>query len=526
MIRTSTLSLVWLLASCVDAGPDKAPVHGGDTASEVGDSGGEVDSESTGDSADTSDTSVIVDDSDSSIDSDSDSADDTSGGTDTAAATTVDLSTAADAKLIGERAGDAYPDHIAVAGAGDVNGDGHSDLLVGMVGNPGTGDSGSGSTYLVHGPISGDIDLSSATAKLEGSDSEFSGMSVDGAGDTNGDGYADILVGAPYYGKPGDTEGQAYVVLGPVTGEVKLSDSDAFLHGELDVYTGGTAFSYTGESVASAGDTDGDGNDDMLVGARGLGAAYLVLGPVSGLFELSDSDVRVQEPSDSLGYGVSSGGDTNGDGLADILMGQPRSTAASMLLFTGPVESDSTASSADAVFSGPDGFAAGGAPRSAGDVDGDGYGDVLLDVPADNGYGERSGAAYLYLGPFFGDVAITDAQAKLVGVTDYGYASVGIDGAGDVDGDGFADFAIGAPETWYDGPGTTWLIYGVVSGTVSLDEADVQIIGEGDDQSGYAVAGAGDVDADGRADLLIGGPGDDDGGTDAGAAWLVLASSM
>ena len=78
----------------------------------------------------------------------------------------------------------------------------------------------------------------------------------------------------------------------------------------------------------------------------------------------------------------------------------------------------------------------------------------------------------------------------------------------------------------FDGPGTTWLFYGLVSGTVSLDEADVQIVGEGDDQAGWAIAGAGDVDADGLDDLLIGGPGDDDGGEGAGAAWLVLGASL
>lgn len=549
MNRTSMLALSWLLTGCVEVDPDKAPAHSGDTGVYGGgDTGLEDDSDTSGhrdsesgedtagetgvDTVDTTDTSGGVVDSDTSLDStpDSadDSADDTSAGTDTASPLYVDLSTAADAKLIGESANDAWGPRIAVAGGGDVNGDGRADLLVGMVGTGGPGEDCSGSTYLVHGPVSGELDLSDADAELEGSDTEYSAYSVDLAGDVNGDGYADILIGAPYYSDPTEDgkAGQAYVVLGPVTGEVALTDADAYLHGELD----GTYpdYSATGCGVAIAGDTNGDGDADMLIGADDYdaGVVYLVLGPVSGIFDLSDADLRVSTVTGSLGYAVSPAGDTNGDGLDDILMSQPVNKDASVLLFTGPASGDTTTADADASFAASDDYLAGGLGAPAGDLNADGYDDVLMGIPTADDTGAYAGAAWLYLGPFSGDVALTDAQAKLLGAMAYGSAGLALDGAGDVDGDGYADFAVSAPEAFLAGPGTTWLFYGLVSGTLSLDEADVQIVGEGDDQAGWAIAGAGDVDADGLDDLLIGGPGDDDGGEGAGAAWLVLASSL
>src|SRR5678815_1044130 len=147
---------------------------------------------------------------------------------------TIDLSTA-DAKLVGEEAGD-----LAgwVAGPGDVNGDGHDDVLVGARGNAEGGDSevygAAGAAYLVLGPVTGTLDLSMADAKLVGEEpGDDAGHCVSGAGDVDGDGHDDLLIGAPLHDERGGSEtGAAYLLLGPVSGELRLSLADAKLIGE------------------------------------------------------------------------------------------------------------------------------------------------------------------------------------------------------------------------------------------------------------------------------------------------------
>ena len=156
-----------------------------------------------------------------------------------------------------------------------MNGDGWDDLLVGARGE----DSSTGAVYLVLGPVSGTVDLGAADAKLTGeAEFDYAGGSVSGAGDVNGDGWDDLLVGAPYEDSGGSGAGAAYLVLGPVSGTVDLAAANAKLTGEA-------GSDWAGYSVSGAGDVNGDGSDDLLVGAYGedtggsdAGAAYLVLG--------------------------------------------------------------------------------------------------------------------------------------------------------------------------------------------------------------------------------------------------------
>lgn len=290
----------------------------------------------------------------------------------------LDLSDAA-ARWLGEAAQDMAGS--AVAGAGDVNGDGLADVVVGSQYN-GEG----GAAYLVSGPGTGITTLSDAGAKLvaEGN-ADAAGDAVAGAGDVDGDGLADLLVGAPSREwNDVHTAGAAYLVRGPVSGVVDLGDADAILRGEGE----GTR---AGSAVAGAGDINGDGYDDVLIGAYGLhvdsdhirdaGAVYVVFGPIEGSLSLPETGTIIEGVQDNEGLGgnLSSGGDLDGDGYADVLI--PRGYGSQVMIFRGPLEGTLLVTDADTVLDAPEG-AFGVNAATVGDGDGDGLLDVLFNMPA------------------------------------------------------------------------------------------------------------------------------------------------
>ena len=172
---------------------------------------------------------------------------------------------------------------MAVSDAGDVDNDGYDDVLVGAYGND-DGGSSAGAAYVVNGSSTGisDMSLSCADAQMLGeTSSNYAGRSVASAGDINADGYDDVLVGSYYQSSGGYSyNGAAYLVLGSTSGisDMSLTDADAKLDGEA-------TSDYAGYSLSTAGDVDGDGNADILVGAyandsggTSSGAAYLIFG--------------------------------------------------------------------------------------------------------------------------------------------------------------------------------------------------------------------------------------------------------
>ena len=188
----------------------------------------------------------------------------------------------------------------AVSSAGDVNGDGYDDLLIGapeaawegteLDGHYETG-RGTGAAMVVLGPAIGELDLTEADAWVQGSNTEDeywsdTGWSVAGVGDTNGDGFDDVLIGAPEYFTytetwDGERAGMAGLFLGPVSGIDHLENADA------SCYISGYA-SNTGYDVAGAGDINDDGLDDILIGSPGSQVIFVVIGPMSGDLDTSE----------------------------------------------------------------------------------------------------------------------------------------------------------------------------------------------------------------------------------------------
>ena len=361
----------------------------------------------------------------------------------------------------------------SISSAGDINGDGYDDLLIGAPGAD-TNASQAGDAYVIFGKAGGflpsislsTLDGTNGFALLGANANDGTGRSVSSAGDFNGDGLDDLVI-ATGGGDPGGRTdaGKVHVVFGTTAGFLPTLALSGLDGSNGITFNGIDAGDFLGSSVSSIGDFNRDGFDDIVIGAHGAetngnaaGEAYVIYGSASGFgasFEISalngDNGFAITgiDPGDNLGFAVGSAGDFNGDGFDDIILGAPwaepngASSGEAYVLFGGPKTSQSTVSLSGLTAS--DGFVIEGlqagnwtgiAVGSAGDFNRDGYDDLIVGAPGAQPDGPNSGEAYIIFGG-----ALTGGNSAPTAFDDV--VTTGLDtavvidaGANDVDPDG------------------------------------------------------------------------------------------
>ena len=448
--------------------------------------------------------------------------------------------------FIGEEAEDAAGSWVAPAG--DVDGDGLGDILIGSP-NSDEGAMNAGKAYLIFGASlsAENLDLSEADFTFIGEDIEdFAGLAVASAGDVDGDGFDDILISSRVNDDGGNDTGKTYLILAS-----SLDSTNPVINLAAADYkfVGVTPYDVSGWSIASAGDVDGDGLDDIMISAKrardwienDVGKVYLILGASLGdvsTMSLADADyVFIGEDTDDwAGSSLSSAGDVDGDGLADLLIGADGNdhggdwSGKVYLVLGGSLDwtnSELNLENADYEFIGDEFDHAGSSVASAGDVDGDGLADILIGADGDYDGGFHAGKTYLVLGASLGPTTMSLPSVDYAFVGDeVDLAGSSVASAGDVDEDGLDDILIGAPGNSEGGyaAGKIYLVLGASLGNIdvlSLTEADHGLVGEAaTGLTGSSVSGAGDVNGDGIYDVLIGIPNDSEGGYFAGKVSL------
>jgi hypothetical protein len=415
-----------------------------------------------------------------------------------------------------------------LCGAGDINGDGHGDIWVSEVFYSLATNDNPGVVRAFFGPFSGEMLASDADIELMGmSHADYAGVEL-AVGSVDGTGPLDLLTVSAYEDSADAREGTAYLVLGDslAGGDMRLDNADAVFYS--------LAASGAYDRDVDLADLDGDGQDEILLAVSqatplsppfyDYGAVYIYPSDTRGHHMVTSAPITLYgRNNEDSGQAAASAGDVDGDGLGDVIVGAPSmGTGGGAYFLAGPITASLDLSQDSVQLTGEHQTNAGFEVAGGGDVDGDGLDDIAVAAPWFDGSLDNAGAIYLFTTvPTAGDV--TQAEAILHGDVALTNAGRALDMGGDANGDGRADLLIGGK----GGDGHAWLVMGPFEGTSSLRDAPLHVTGEQPgEEAGWAARFAGDLDADGSDDLLVGAPEAGSTVAEAGAAYVLFTGGL
>ena len=401
----------------------------------------------------------------------------------------------------------------SVATAGDVNGDGYSDVIVGAFSYD-NGQTDEGRVYIYHGSFTG-LSATANTVSESNSASALFGYSVATAGDVNGDGFSDVLVGGPGWAGAG----RVYIFHGSLSGIATLWNYSLNADGSGE---------YFGCSVSTAGDVNGDGYSDVIVGAENYsngqteeGKVYVHYGGSTGLNTIYAWSSEINQAFAKFGHSVSTAGDINGDGYSDVITGaigydNGQTNEGGVWVYYGSVSGISGSSFLEKNNANA---SFGTSVASAGDVNGDGYGDVIIGADGYTNPETMEGGAFVYNGSSAGITLTPSWSAE----SNQALAGMGISvaTAGDVNGDGYSDVVVGT--RFYSNGETYEGRIQVFQGSNNGLSANANTTVESNVSNanlGYSVSSAGDVNGDGYSDIIAGADNYSNGESQEGKAFV------
>jgi hypothetical protein len=394
------------------------------------------------------------------------------------------------------------------------------------------------------------------------------GYSVSNAGDINGDGIDDLIIGAPQNDpQQKSNAGASYVVFGSKNGFDSTIDISTLNGSNGFTIIGATEGDTAGRSVSTAGDVNGDGIKDLIIGApfsdangESSGQSYVIFGKSSfnSTVDLSNLDktngfvIKGLNAKDKLGYSVSSAGDINKDGLADLIIGAPNAytdnngkPGQSYVVF-GKTSFDSSFDLTS--LNGSNGFVINGnsvedysglSVSNAGDINKDGINDLIIGAPQATPNGTNSGQAYVVFGKNGGFNSSLDLNSLngsngfIINGQEDEKLGFSVSSAGDINNDGIDDLIIGAHDADPNNVTNAGISYVVFGKNGNFDpNFDLSTLNGKNgfaingitayENSGWSVSGVGDVSGDGIDDLILSANNADPNGTSSGQSYVIF----